>query len=65
VLDLEAYRRMKIVNLIFYSDAELIVKQIRKVYQDKNHRMRSYMNFAWYLIEILFLAFNIHAIPRH
>jgi hypothetical protein len=27
--------------------------------------MRSYRNFAWDLIEKLFLTFNIHAIPRH
>jgi ribonuclease HI len=65
VLGLEASRRMKIVNLIVFGDAELIVKQIRKVYPAKHLRMRSYRNYAWDLIENLFLTFNIHAIPRH
>jgi ribonuclease HI len=65
VLGLEASRKMKIVNLIVYGDAELIVKQIKKVYQAKHPRMRSYINFSWDLIENLFLTFNIHAIPRH
>jgi ribonuclease HI len=65
VLGLEAARKMKIMNLIVYGDAELIVKQIRKVYQPKNPRMRSYNFFAWDLIDFFYLTFNIHVIPIH
>jgi ribonuclease HI len=64
VLGLEVAKKMKIVNLIVYGDAKLIVKQIKKVYQAKHPRMRSYRNYAWDLIENFFLTFNIHAIPR-
>jgi hypothetical protein len=64
-VNIEAARRMKVVNLIVYGGAELIVKQIRKVYQDKPLRTRSYKNFASNLIECFFFTFNIHAIPKH
>jgi ribonuclease HI len=65
VLGLVATGKMKITKLTIYGDAKLIFKQIRKDFQAKHPRMRSYKNFAWDLIENLFLAFNIHAIPRH
>jgi ribonuclease HI len=55
---LEATRRMKIIHLIVYGDAKLIVNQIRNIYQAKHPRIRSYRNFAWDLIENLFLSFN-------
>jgi hypothetical protein len=65
VLGLETTRKLKIVNLIVYGDVELIVKQIKQIYQAKLPRMRAYINLVWDLIENLFLTFNIHAIPRH
>jgi ribonuclease HI len=49
---------MKIIHLIVYGDAKLIVNQIRNIYQAKHPRIRSYRNFAWDLIENLFLSFN-------
>jgi len=55
---------MKIKNIIVYGDAELIVKHMRKFYQDKHPRMISYRNYSWVLIENLFLTFNIHTVPR-
>jgi hypothetical protein len=65
VLGLEATRKMKIRNLIVYNVAKLIVKKIRKAYQDKYHRTISYRILAWDLIGNIFSTFNIHAIPRH
>jgi len=38
---LEAARKLKIENLIVNGDAELIVKQIKKKYKEKNPRLRS------------------------
>jgi ribonuclease HI len=64
-LGLETARKLKIVNLIVYGDVELIIKQIKQIYQDKHPRMRAYRNLVWDLIENFFLTFNIHAIPRH
>jgi ribonuclease HI len=65
VLGLETTKKTKIANIIVYGDVELIVKQIKKIYQAEHPRMRFYRNFVWDLIENLFLTFNIHAIPRH
>jgi ribonuclease HI len=64
VLGLEDARKLKIENLVVYGDAELIVKQIKKLYQAKHPRLRSYINCAWDLIENSFPSFNIHHIPR-
>jgi ribonuclease HI len=63
VIGLETTRKLKIKHLVVYGDVELIVKQIRKIYQAKHPRMRAYKNCVWDLIENFFLSFNIHAIP--
>jgi ribonuclease HI len=64
VLGLEATRNLNIKNLEVYGDAELIVKQINRKYQDKHPRLRSYRNCIWDLIENLFSSVNVHFIPR-
>jgi ribonuclease HI len=64
VLGLEATRKLKIEHLIVYGDVELIVKQIKKQYQAKHPRLRSYRNCAWDIIDNFFSSFNIHSIPR-
>jgi ribonuclease HI len=64
VLGLKVSKKMKIVFIIVCGDAKLILKQIKKCYQDKHPRMRYCINYAWDLIENLFLTFNIHVIPR-
>jgi ribonuclease HI len=64
VLGLEVAKKLKIEHLIVFGDAELIVKQIKKQYQSKNPRLRSYRNCAWNLIENFFSSFNIHYISR-
>lgn len=55
---------MKITKITTYGDSELVVQQVKSVYQTKHPIMRSYKNQAWDLIENLFDAFNIVAIPR-
>ena len=64
VLGLKDAKKIKIEHLIVYGDAELIVKQIKKQYQGKHPRLRSYKNCLWDLIENLFSSFNIHSIPK-
>jgi hypothetical protein len=64
VLGLETDRKLKIKHLVVYGDVELIVKQIKQIYQEKHPRMRAYKNCVWDLIENFFLSFNIHAIPE-
>jgi hypothetical protein len=65
VLGLEAARRMKIKNLEVFDDIELIIKQVNRQYQAKHHRLRSYKNFIWDLIENFFSSVKVHFIPRN
>jgi ribonuclease HI len=64
VLGLRAAKDMGIKEIVVFGDAELIVQQIRNVYQTKHPRLRSYRNEVWDLIDSFFLAFNISFIPR-
>jgi ribonuclease HI len=63
-LGLEAARKMNITQLAVFGDSELVVQQVRNVYQTKHPRMRAYRNMIWDLIDNLFLAFNITVVSR-
>jgi hypothetical protein len=47
-----------------FGDVEMVVKQVKNLYQAKHMRLGSYRNEVWDLIENFFLAFNISFIPR-
>jgi ribonuclease HI len=64
VLGLRAAKDMGIKEIVVFGDAELVVKQVRNIYQAKHPRLRSYRNEVWDLIDNFFLAFNISFIPR-
>jgi ribonuclease HI len=64
VLGLRAAKDMGIEELSIFGDTELIVHQIKNIYQAKNPRLRTYRNGVWDLIDNFFLAFNISFIPR-
>jgi ribonuclease HI len=64
VLGLRAAKDMRIEKLAVFGDAELIIQQIRNIYQAKHPRLRSYRNEVWDLIDSFFSAFNISFIPR-
>jgi ribonuclease HI len=63
-LGLRAAKDMGIKEIAVFGDAELIIQQIKNIYQAKHPRLRSYRNEAWDLIDSFFLAFNISFIPR-
>jgi hypothetical protein len=63
-LGLRDAKDMKIEELSVFRDVELIVHQVRNIYQAKNLRLRNYMNEVWDLIDNFFLAFNISFVPR-
>jgi ribonuclease HI len=44
VLGLEAARKMKITKLAVFGDSELVVQQVKSIYQTKHPRMRAYKN---------------------
>jgi ribonuclease HI len=64
VLGLRAAKDMGIEEISVFGDAELIVHQIRNIYQAKHPRLRSYRNEVWDLVDSFFLAFNISFVPR-
>jgi ribonuclease HI len=64
VLGLRAAKHMKIKALIVFGDVELIVHQVKNLYQAKHPRLRAYRNEVWDMIDSFFLAFNISFVPR-
>jgi ribonuclease HI len=64
VLGLRAAKDMGIEELVVFGDVELIVHQVKNVYQAKHPRLRTYRNEVWDLIDNFFSAFNISFIPR-
>jgi ribonuclease HI len=64
VLGLRAAKEMGIREVAVFGDAELIVQQVKNVYQTKHPRLKNYRNEVWDLIDSFFLAFNISFIPR-
>jgi ribonuclease HI len=64
VLGLRAAKDMGIEKISVFGDVELIIQQIRNIYQAKHPRLRSYRNEVWDLIDSFFLDFNISFIPR-
>jgi ribonuclease HI len=59
VLGLAFAKDMGIEEILVFGDAELIVNQIRNLYQAKHPRLRSYRNEVSDLIDSFFLAFDI------
>jgi hypothetical protein len=55
---------MDIKEIAMFGDAELIVQQVKNVYQAKHPHLKNYRNAVWDLIDSFFLAFNISFIPR-
>jgi ribonuclease HI len=64
VLGLRAAKDMNIEELAVFGDAELIVHQVRNLYQAKHPRLRAYRNEVWDMIDSFFLDFNISFVPR-
>jgi ribonuclease HI len=64
VLGLRAAKGMGIREMAVFGDAELIVQQVKSIYQTKHPRLKNYRNEVWDLIDSFFLDFNISFIPR-
>jgi ribonuclease HI len=64
VLGMRAAKEMRIEEVSVFGDAELIIQQVRNVYQAKHPQLRSYRNEVWDLIDNFFSAFNITFVPR-
>jgi ribonuclease HI len=64
VLGLRVAKDMGIEELLVFGDVELIVHQIKNIYQTKHPRLISYRNEVWDLVDSFFPSFNISFIPR-
>jgi len=63
ILGIERLIELKIKNMFIYEDLELIINQVKGVYQEKHPRMRSYRNLVLDLLKI-FEGYQLTAIPR-
>jgi ribonuclease HI len=64
LLGLKAARDMGIDELSVFGDSELIVHQVRNIYQTKQQRLKQYRNEVWDSIDNFFLEFNITFVHR-
>jgi ribonuclease HI len=64
VLGLRAAKDMAIDKLEVFGDSELVVNQVKDIYQEKQLRLKQYINEVWDIVDNLFLAFNISFVPR-
>ena len=63
ILGLNALRTMKAKKIAIYGDLELIINQVKVIYQAKHPNMRSYRNLVLELLEE-FDEYSISLIPR-
>jgi hypothetical protein len=63
-LGLRASKDMKVEELEIFGDVELIVHQVKNLYQNKHPRLRAYRNKVWDLVDSFFLDFNISFVLR-
>jgi ribonuclease HI len=63
LLGLRAFKEMKIQHLKVHGDSNVIVQQVRNLYQTRNIRLEEYINEVWDIIERFILSFNILCIP--
>jgi ribonuclease HI len=64
LLGLRAAKDMGIDKIVVFGDSELIIHQIKNMYQTKHQRLRQYKNEVWDLVENFFLAFDITFVQR-
>ena len=64
ILRLRVAKDLGIQQLVVFGDFELVVQQVRNVYQVKKQLLKVYKNEVWDLIDHFFTTFNISFIPR-
>ena len=63
ILGLNALKTMKAIKITIYGDLELIVDQVKGIYEEKHPKMRSYRNLVLELLEE-FDEYTISLIPK-
>ena len=63
IMGLFALKKLKVKRIVIYGDLELVIGQVKGVYQAKHPRMRAYRNLVLQLLEE-FYEFTISIIRR-
>ena len=61
---MKAAKDLGVEQLAVFGDVELVVQQVKKIYQVKQYKLRNYRNEVWDLVEHYFFAFNLSYISR-
>lgn len=64
ILGMKAAKDLGVEKLVVFGDAELVMQQVKKIYQVKQHKLKDYRNEVWDLVEHYFSSFNISYISR-
>jgi ribonuclease HI len=65
MLGLKAAKNMGIDKIYVFGDSQLIIHQIKNIYQTKQHRLKQYRNEVWEFVDNFFLAFNINFVHKN
>ena len=63
ILGIKMIKNLEIKKVIIYGDSELVINQVRGVYQAKHPRMRAYRNIVLYLLQDI-QKYQFVVIPR-
>ena len=64
ILGMKAAKDLGVEQLAVFGDAELVMQQVKKIYQVKQHKLKNYRNEVWDLVEHYFSTFNISYISK-
>ena len=59
ILGMKGAKDLGVEQLAVFGDAELVVQQVKKIYQVKQHKLGNYRNEVWHLSDHCFSAFNL------
>jgi len=62
---LRAVKDMGIDKLAVFGDFELVIHQVKNIYHTNKKILKKYKNEVWYVVENLFLSFNITFVQRN
>ena len=64
ILGIKEVKDLGVEQLAVFGDAKLVMQQVKKIYQVKQHKLRNYRNEVWDLIDHCFFAFNLTDISK-
>ena len=65
ILGMKATKDLGVDEITTFGDSELVVQQVKKVYQVKQPKHRNYVQEVWDMVEHNFFSFNITHVSRN